>query len=103
MASSLVLPSAASLSAQWTVVDKSSSCVVQLTAERFGAANGYKLSISPGCAPTAIPEITEAWRPAPDGIALLNRDGLTVLFFLMKENKRFDAACTKTDFGSQPG
>ncbi|CBJ48041.1 protease inhibitor [Erwinia amylovora ATCC 49946] len=81
MASSLVLPSAASLSGQWTVVDKSSSCDVQLTAERFEAANGYKLSISPGCDPSVLPETPEAWRPAPDGIALLNGDGLTVLFF----------------------
>ena len=43
MASSLVLPSAETLSGQWTVSDKSKSCVVQLNAESVESAGGYSL------------------------------------------------------------
>ncbi|MFI0488239.1 MAG: protease inhibitor Inh/omp19 family protein [Yersinia sp. (in: enterobacteria)] len=81
MASSLVLPTPESLSGQWTVVEQANSCVVHLRAESFKQANGYKLSVSPNCAHDLLPEATEAWRPTPDGIAFLDRDGLTVLFF----------------------
>ncbi|ECI4012244.1 protease [Salmonella enterica subsp. salamae] len=81
MASSLVLPPAGSLSGQWTVTDESNSCIIQLSAESVESANGYQLSVSPNCAHAVLPETTVAWRPTPDGIALLDKDGLTVLFF----------------------
>jgi hypothetical protein len=81
MASSLVLPSVGSLSGQWTVTDESNSCTIHLSAENVESANGYRLSVSPNCAHAVLPEATVAWRPTPDGIALLDSDGLTVLFF----------------------
>lgn len=81
MASSLVLPSPKSLAGQWTVVDKANSCDVHLKAESFEQANGYKLTVSPACTQDVFPEAPEAWRPTPDGIALLARDGRTLLFF----------------------
>ncbi|EFO1665478.1 AprI/Inh family metalloprotease inhibitor [Escherichia coli] len=81
MASSLVLPPADSLSGQWTVTDKSNSCIIQLSTESVESANGYRLSISPSCGYVGLPEATVAWRPMPDGIALLDCDGSTVLFF----------------------
>lgn len=81
MASSLVLPSADSLSGQWTLTDESNSCIIQLSAESDKSANGYQLSVSPNCAHAILPETAVAWRPAPDGIALLDREGLSVLFF----------------------
>ncbi len=81
MASSLVLPSVGSLSGQWTVTDESNSCIIQLSSEIVESANGYRLSVSPDCAHEILPEPTMAWRPTPDGIALLDNDGLTVLFF----------------------
>lgn len=81
MASSLVLPSAGSLSGQWTVTDESNSCTLHLRAESVESANGYKLSILSSCSPEVLPQVPAAWRPTPDGIALLDSDGLTVLFF----------------------
>ncbi len=81
MASSLVLPFAESLSGQWTVTDKSNSCIIQLSAESVESVSGYRLNVSPNCVHPVLPEATMAWRPSPDGIALLDSDGLTVLFF----------------------
>ena len=81
MASSLVLPSAESLSGQWTVTDESNSCSLHLSAESVESANGYKLRVLSICSPEVLPQIPSAWRPAPDGIALLDNEGLTVLFF----------------------
>ncbi|USQ47703.1 protease inhibitor Inh/omp19 family protein [Serratia marcescens] len=71
MASSLVLPSAETLSGQWTVSDKSKSCVVQLNAESVESAGGYSLKFLSDCTPDVLPQEPVAWRPAPDGIALL--------------------------------
>ncbi|MDU3787792.1 MAG: AprI/Inh family metalloprotease inhibitor, partial [Serratia marcescens] len=33
-----------------------------------------------------LPQEPVAWRPAPDGIALLDKDGLTVLFFSQEDD-----------------
>jgi len=86
MASSLVLPSAETLSGQWTVSDKSKSCVVQLNAESVESAGGYSLKFLSDCMPDVLPQEPVAWRPAPDGIALLDKDGLTVLFFSQEDD-----------------
>ncbi|MBU3895652.1 protease inhibitor Inh/omp19 family protein [Serratia rubidaea] len=81
MANSLVLPSPALLSGLWTIIEQGNSCDIHLKTERFEQANGYKLSVSPNCMGEVLPERPEAWRPTPDGIALLNKEGVTVLFF----------------------
>lgn len=81
MANSMVLPSVESLAGQWRIIDRENSCDIHLKAEGFEPASGYKLSISSDCVPNILPETPEAWRPTPDGIALLNRDGLTTQFF----------------------
>lgn len=81
MASSLILPSPESLSGHWTIVDKKNECDIYLKTERFEQANGYKLIASSTCVPDIFSEIPDAWRPEPDGIALLNKDGVTLLFF----------------------
>ncbi|EBL6669115.1 protease, partial [Salmonella enterica] len=33
------------------------------------------------CKHIVLPELPAAWRPAPDGIDLLNHDGMSILFF----------------------
>jgi len=81
MASSMALPSAESLSGEWTVVDKTQSCVVHLSAQSVESANGYQLRVLPNCSQDVLPQAPVAWRPTPDGIALLDNAGLTVLFF----------------------
>lgn len=86
MASSLVLPSAETLSGQWTVSDKSKSCVVQLNTEGVESAGGYSLKFLSDCTPDVLPQEPVAWRPAPDGIALLDKEGLTVLFFSQEDD-----------------
>ncbi len=82
MASSLVLPSAETLSGQWTVSDKSKSCVVQLNTEGVESAGGYSLKFLSDCTPDVLPQEPVAWRPAPDGIALLDKEGADCTFLL---------------------
>lgn len=79
--SSLVIPSPESLSGRWTVADAGNSCEIYLKAQRLEQANGYRLDVSSNCTPHVLPQQPEAWRPRPDGIALLDKDGLTILFF----------------------
>ncbi|EHE5688046.1 AprI/Inh family metalloprotease inhibitor [Salmonella enterica] len=88
--SSLILPSPVSLSGHWIVVDKINECDIYLGGERIEQANGYKLIFSSPCTFDIFSEIPEAWRPAPDGISLLNRDGRTVLFF-SRENENYSS------------
>ncbi|MFZ4835294.1 AprI/Inh family metalloprotease inhibitor [Rouxiella sp. Mn2063] len=81
MASSMVLPSAESLSGEWTVADKAQSCVVHLSAQSDQSANGFQLRLLSDCPHDVLPQAPVAWRPTPDGIALLDKEGLTVVFF----------------------
>lgn len=81
MASNQVLPSAKSLSGQWTIIDKSDKCIIHFSSERLNFINGYKLSTLSNCPYNVLPQYPAAWRPTPDGIALLDHNGLTILFF----------------------
>ncbi|HAT3781507.1 AprI/Inh family metalloprotease inhibitor [Serratia marcescens] len=81
MTNNLLLPSAISISGHWTITDKSNSCTIHLSEENVESANGYKLIILSTCSPEILPQVPVAWRPTPDGIALLDQDGLSVLFF----------------------
>lgn len=81
MASSLVLPTAQSLAGQWQVTDAEQQCQIEFLASEQSATNGYHLVDSQDCLKKVLTAEVVGWRPAPDGIALLQADGSTLVFF----------------------
>ncbi|MHA7844874.1 AprI/Inh family metalloprotease inhibitor [Serratia sp. D1N4] len=81
MASSLVLPTAQSLAGQWQITDRQQQCQVEFLASEQQGANGYQLRDREHCLKTLFAAEVVGWRPAPDGIALLQADGSTWVFF----------------------
>ncbi|WP_261247708.1 protease inhibitor Inh/omp19 family protein [Serratia ficaria] len=81
MASSLVLPTAQSLVGQWQVADRERQCRIEFLASEQSAANGYRLVDRQRCLNKLFAAEVVGWRPAPDGIALLQADGSTLAFF----------------------
>ncbi|CAI1022895.1 SmaPI [Serratia quinivorans] len=81
MASSLVLPSAQSLAGQWQVADAQQQCQIEFLAREQSATNGYQLVDRQNCLKNVLTAEVVGWRPAPDGIALLQADGSTLAFF----------------------
>lgn len=81
MASSLVLPSAQSLAGQWQLTDRQQQCRVEFLAGEQQGVNGYQLRDREHCLKNRFAAEVVGWRPAPDGIALLQADGSTWVFF----------------------
>ncbi|ECY4325432.1 protease [Salmonella enterica subsp. enterica serovar Enteritidis] len=81
MASNLILPAAKSMAGQWTLTDKSNECTMIFSTQRLEWINSYKLSVLSDYSHDVLPQVPVAWRPAPDGIALLDSAGLAILFF----------------------
>ncbi len=81
MASSLALPSATSLAGNWLIEHDRQTCVVILSDVSLREANGYQLTTAGDRCAGTIAQETVAWRPEPDGIALLNARGSTLMFF----------------------
>lgn len=81
MASSLVLPTAQSLAGQWQVADAEQQCQIVFSASEQSETNGYQLVDQQGCLKKVLAAEVVGWRPAPDGIALLQADGSTLVFF----------------------
>lgn len=86
MASNLILPAAKSMAGQWTLTDKSNECTMIFSTQRLEWINSYKLSVLSDYSHDVLPQVPVAWRPAPDGIALLDSAGLAILFFPGKVN-----------------
>lgn len=81
MASSLVLPSAQSLAGQWQLANGEQQCQVALLDSEQRDTNGYQLQDQQQCLHEVFSAPVVGWRPAPDGIALLQADGTTLAFF----------------------
>jgi hypothetical protein len=81
MASSLILPTAQSLAGQWQVADAEQQCQIVFSASEQSETNGYQLVDQQGCLKKVLAAEVVGWRPAPDGIALLQADGSTLVFF----------------------
>jgi len=81
MAGSLVLPSAKSLAGQWLIADAERQCQIEFLASEQSEINGYQLVDSQHCLKKVFTAEVVGWRPAPDGIALLQADGSTLAFF----------------------
>lgn len=81
MASSLVLPTAQSLAGQWQVADGQQQCRVEFLVSEQQGTNGYELRDREQCLKNLFAAEVVGWRPAPDGIALLQADGSSWVFF----------------------
>ncbi|KSR45919.1 protease inhibitor Inh/omp19 family protein [Pseudomonas aeruginosa] len=81
MASSLILPSATDLAGRWTLQQDEAPaiCQLELRASEVAEASGYALGGDTACLKHWLPSEPSAWRPTPAGIALLERDGLTLM------------------------
>lgn len=81
MKGSLVLPSAKSLAGQWQIADAEQQCQIEFLASEQCDTNGYQLVDRQHCLQKVFTAEVVGWRPAPDGIALLQADGSTLAFF----------------------
>ncbi|MDK2351156.1 protease inhibitor Inh/omp19 family protein [Pseudomonas paraeruginosa] len=91
MASSLILPSAADLAGYWTLQQDEASaiCQLELRASEVAEASGYDLGGDTACLKRWLPSEPRAWRPTPAGIALLKRDGLTLILLDRQSNNDY--------------
>jgi len=91
MASSLALPTATSLAGDWLIAHNQKTCEVILSDVRHPESNGYQLTTAGADCDGVVVADTVAWRPEPDGIALLNTHGSTLMFFAgYKTHFQFD-------------
>ncbi|EJG5926553.1 AprI/Inh family metalloprotease inhibitor, partial [Salmonella enterica] len=64
----------------WNIKYNITSCKVKLEKELLKKIGGYKINIQSDCFRDIFYESPVAWRPAPDGIALLNSVGDMIIF-----------------------
>ena len=81
MGSTLPLPHPKDLVGDWVVSYAQRYCSIQLGIEEVPQANGFRLTVDPSTGACDLPFAAVAWRPAPDGISLLDQDGSTLIFF----------------------
>lgn len=88
-----ILPSAEHLAGTWSLAGESG--VVQLdlavSPAAVGGAPAWSLEAPPGDLAALGLEEVMAWRPAPDGIALVNAGGAIVAFFSTEAPDRYVA------------
>lgn len=88
MTDSLVLPNAQSLSGRWIVSDGKRLCLVVLQSNELADIDAYEMVIGTRCDKSIFSAPPAAWRPAPDGIALVGNAGETLMFF-SKEGEEY--------------
>lgn len=81
MAGSPPLPHPKDLVGDWVVFDATRFCAIHLWIDDAPQANGFKLTIDPQLGTCNFGMAAVAWRPASDGIALLDHEGSTLMFF----------------------
>lgn len=75
------LPHPKDLVGEWVVFDSTRVCGVRFWIDAILQANGYRMTIDPLGGACTIPLDAVAWRPAPDGISMLDHEGTTLIFF----------------------
>ncbi|MEF9999784.1 MAG: AprI/Inh family metalloprotease inhibitor [Comamonas sp.] len=81
MGSSLPLPQPEDLVGDWVLSYARQFCAIHLWIDEMPQANGYRLTIDARAGACSFPMDAVAWRPAPDGISLLDHEGTTLVFF----------------------
>ena len=79
--SSLPLPHPTNLVGDWVLSEAQQFCAIHLWIDEIPQANGYRLTIDARAGACNFPMAAVAWRPAPDGISLLDQEGTTLIFF----------------------
>lgn len=79
--SSLPLPHPKDLVGDWVLSEAQQFCAVHFWIDEMPLANGYRLTIDARAGACNFPLDAVAWRPAPDGISLLDQEGTTLIFF----------------------
>ena len=79
--SSLPLPHPKDLVGDWILSFDRQFCAIHFWIDEIPQANGFRLTIDARAGACTFPMNAVAWRPAPDGISLLDHDGTTLVFF----------------------
>ncbi|WP_315129062.1 AprI/Inh family metalloprotease inhibitor [Comamonas antarctica] len=80
------VPLARDLAGDWVLSDAGRSCAIHLWIDEIPNANGYRLTVDTCPEACNFSMNAVAWRPAPDGISLLDREGSTLIFFSREAN-----------------
>jgi hypothetical protein len=79
-----VLPSAEDLAGDWRLHWSGGACSVSLSARPVAmprpAADAWSLTLEPACAGNAALDSVSAWRPASDGVEMVDARGRTRVF-----------------------
>lgn len=78
--SSLPIPNPRDLVGEWVLSDAQRFCGIHLWIDEMPQANGFKLTVDAQAGICNFNMDAVAWRPAPDGIALLDQEGATLIF-----------------------
>ncbi len=79
--SSLPLPHPEDLVGDWVLSYARQFCAIHFWIDEIPQANGFRLTIDARAGACTFPMNAVAWRPAPDGISLLDHEGTTLVFF----------------------
>lgn len=77
----LPIPLPESLKGDWVILAGDSLCDITLSTEKMPEANGLKLTANNYQGGCKILTTAVAWRPYPDGISILDKEGLSIVFF----------------------
>ncbi len=80
------LPLPKDLAGDWVLLDARRSCAIHLWVDEIPQANGFRLTADMDPLACNFSMNAVAWRPAPDGIALLDGEGSTLIFFSREAN-----------------
>ena len=70
---------------EWMVSAEKDECNIVFSTKYLPEANGYEMLINSQAENCKILTDASAWRPAPDGISLLDKEGLTIIFFAKED------------------
>lgn len=91
-----ILPAAEDLAGDWRLHWSGGDCIVSLGARTVPmprpAADAWTLTLAPDCVGTDAMEAIRAWRPASDGVAMVDAQGRTRLFLSRTEPGAYEAA-----------
>lgn len=74
------MPHPRDLVGEWVLSDAQRICGIHLWIDEIPQANGFRLTVDAHAGICNFHMDAVAWRPAPDGIALLDQEGTTLIF-----------------------
>lgn len=77
----LPIPLPSSLKGDWVVLAGDSLCNVTFFTDEIPEANGLKLTVNNPPEDCKLLTKAVAWRPYPDGISIIDKEGSNIIFF----------------------